>query len=223
MQQHDRDRLRLRVRDATRKLLRGLGRERPERSLRSHPLGRGEPQLVGSHRRRPGGAQAVQLGASLTPQGNNVGEALGGHQRGTSAAPLEQRVGRDRHPQREGLNLLRAATGAIQHRPHRRDHPLGLVARRRRRLGGDDDPLEREHRIRERAANVNAEEHGATLPVRALGSLDAGHPPRLRRSHPAPGGWARNTTGPLLATARIHSVASVSARQMLPPGSSSGD
>ena len=140
VQQHDRDRLRLRLRDATRKLLRGLGRERPERSLRSHPLGRGEAQLVGHHRRRPGGAQAVQVGASLTPEGNNVGEALGGDQRRTSAAALEQRVGRDRHPVREGRDLLGRDDRRDPAPPDRRDHPLGLVVRRRRRLGGDDTP-----------------------------------------------------------------------------------
>ena len=81
--------------------------ELAQRAVRGHPLGCAEAQLVGHERGRPRRAQPVELGAVLAPERDDVGEALGGDERGPGAAPLEQRVGGDGHAVGERLRPAR--------------------------------------------------------------------------------------------------------------------
>ena len=71
------------------------------------------------------GAEPVEVRAILPAQVEHVLEALGRHERRPRAAPLQQRVRRDRRPVREALELVRAD------RRRRGEHRLLLVACRR--------------------------------------------------------------------------------------------
>ena len=72
--------------------------QRDQWPVGAHPLDDAEAQLVRHERGRPGRAQPVELGAVLAAERDQVGEALGGDERGTGAGALEQSVGGDRHP-----------------------------------------------------------------------------------------------------------------------------
>ena len=103
VQQADRDRLgaRARRRRAT------TARAPSPSSALEHAVA--APMRSGAATRRSGGtsgagcarAQAVEVLARLAAELDDVGEALGGDERGARAAALEQRVGRDGHPVRE--------------------------------------------------------------------------------------------------------------------------
>ncbi len=112
--------------------------ERPQRTVRRHSLRGAETQLVGGQRRRPGRAQAVELGPVLAPQGDQIGEAFGGHERRPGHSAFEQRVGRHGRAVGEALYLPWRATGLLERRLHRRHHPTRLVRGRGGRLGGED-------------------------------------------------------------------------------------
>ena len=119
VQEHHRDRLgRCSLAGAPREPLdqpaRRLGVERPEGALRGHALRRAEAQLRRGQRRRGRDAQVVEFGAVLAAELDEVGEALGRHERRARPAPLEQRVGRDGHAVREALHLTRMGPGASQ-------------------------------------------------------------------------------------------------------------
>ena len=84
-------------------------------------------------------------------------EARRGHEGGARAPAFEQRVRRDRRPVREALDVRRA------HRPGGRDDGLLLALR-----GGDlrraQLAVREQHRVGERAADVDAEDrHARTL------------------------------------------------------------
>ena len=157
VQQDDGDRLGLERRDRVGEPLRVL--ERAQHAVGAHALGRGHAPLGRDERRRPRGAQAVEVGARLAAELDDVGEALGGDEHGARAAALEQRVGRDGHAVREDLDVGGARAGALEHGLHRGEHALGLVGGRRRRLGGDQPPAGDEDGVGERPADVDAEEH----------------------------------------------------------------
>jgi hypothetical protein len=93
---------------------------------------------------------------------------------------LQQRVGRDGHAVREALDLLRAAPGALQRGLDRGDHALGLIGRGGGRLGGDQPTVDRQHRIGERPAHVDAKQHGSTLAVVAAQRLPRACRPEVR-------------------------------------------
>ena len=131
--------------------------------LVQHAVGRAalahaDPPLGRDQRRGVRGAQPVEVGTVLAPERDQVGEALGGQQRGARALALQQRVGRHRHAVREGLDVARLAASAPQRGAHRVHDAARLVVGRARRLRRDQPPvLEREHRVGERAADVNPE------------------------------------------------------------------
>ena len=82
----------------------------PRRASRSTPSGpvrsgTGTRSSDGHERRRVGGAEPVELGARLAAQLLEVGEALGGEQRGARHPALEQRVGGHGHPVHEALDV----------------------------------------------------------------------------------------------------------------------
>ena len=75
--------------------------ERHDDAVGPHPLAHGEPQLARDERRRAVRRQVVERGPVLAADLDHVAEALGRDERGAGAAPLEQRVRRDRRPVRE--------------------------------------------------------------------------------------------------------------------------
>ena len=110
VQQHDGDRLGLAGGDGARR-----ARRRPRAAaaglsgvIRSRAPKRRSGGVIGAAGRR---AQAVQLGAVLAPERDEVGEPVGRDERSPGAAALEQRVGRDRHPVREQLDIVRPRPG----------------------------------------------------------------------------------------------------------------
>ena len=72
--------------------------------------------------------------------------------------------------------------GALERGRDRREHALGLILRRRRRLCRDEPIPEREDRVRERSPDVDAEQH-AGQPTRPSGSESA-RPCRRRNKAP---------------------------------------
>ena len=163
VQQHDGDRLGLARRHLLGERARGVLVERAQRPVGAHALGRPEAQLGRDERRGVRGAQPVEVGARLAAQLDHVGEARGGDQRGARAAALEQGVRGDGHPVREDLHLARVTARERQRGIDRAHHALGLVVRRRGHLRGDDPPVDRERRVGERPADVDAQQHGARL------------------------------------------------------------
>ena len=63
--------------------------------------------LVGHQGRGVVGVEAVEVGAGLAPQLQDVAEALGGDQAGAGALALQQGVGADGHPVREAARRRR--------------------------------------------------------------------------------------------------------------------
>src|SRR5439155_1360087 len=83
-------------------------------------------------RRGVRGAQAVEVGAVLAAERDEVREAGGGDERGAGHLALEERVGGHRHAVREGLDVGRVAVRALERRAHRGHHAARLVAGRAR-------------------------------------------------------------------------------------------
>jgi hypothetical protein len=131
--------------------------------LGADALGRLEAQPGVGERSGLRRTEAVELGAVLAPDLEQVREPLGGDQRRAGAALLEQRVGSDGHAVGEGLDLGGRAAGALQHRLDRAHHPLRLVLRGRGDLGGVDLAAVEHHRVGERSADIDAEQHAAKL------------------------------------------------------------
>ena len=126
-EQADRDRLGAAVADqrsASRSRL--AVAERLDDPLRPDPLGGLEAQLALDQRRRLRRAEAVEVGAVLAGDLEQVGEAAGRDQRRAGAAFLEQGVGADRHPVGEGLDRAGA---------RRRRASTSSTARSRRSTG----------------------------------------------------------------------------------------
>ena len=163
VEQRDRHRLGPGLSDPVCELSCSFGRELFERAIRGHALGGAEAEILRRERRRPGGAQAVELRAILAPESDQVREPVGGHERGGGAAPLEQRVGRDRHPVRELLDLVRVRARLGERRLDRGEHALGLIVGGGRRLRGDHAPVEREYGIGECSTHVDADQHRANV------------------------------------------------------------
>ena len=112
--------------------------ELAEHSVRAGALGHGHPQVGRHERRGMGGAEPVELGARLAAQLLDVGEPLGGEQRGARHAPLEQRVRGHGHPVHEALDVPGPGAGPLERLGHRAQHALGLVVRRGGRLRRDE-------------------------------------------------------------------------------------
>ena len=127
-EQADRDRLGPGPLELIREALDLLGVEWLDHPVRRDPLGGAEAQVAGGQRRRLRRAQVVEAGAVLARDLEQVGEAGGRHQRRAGATLLEQRVGADRHPVRERLDLAGGGPGTLEHLLDRGDHALGLVA-----------------------------------------------------------------------------------------------
>ncbi len=133
-QEADRDRVAVELADPGDDALTLLLAQGGDDALWPDPLANADPQLRRGERRRPVGAEPVEVNAALPRDLEQVREALGGEQRRCGAAPLEQRVGADRHPVTEGLDIPRPAARAVEHQFDRLEHSSGLIVRGGRRL-----------------------------------------------------------------------------------------
>ena len=98
---------------------RATPRRAARHAVRPHPLAHGEPQLARHERRRAVRGQVVERGAVLAADLDHVAEALGRHERGAGAAPLEQRVRRHGRPVREHVHLADARPPERRRDPER--------------------------------------------------------------------------------------------------------
>jgi len=114
MQQCDGDRLRRGLGHLARQRMSVVATQLAQRPVGGHALSRSEPEPRRREWRRPRRTEAIQLGPILAAEGHDVGEPVGGHERGSRAATFEQGVGRDGHPVREAANLIGAPARALQ-------------------------------------------------------------------------------------------------------------
>ena len=140
--------------------------ERRDHAVGADPLGDLDAVVVRDERRGLGRAEPVEAGAVLAPDLEQVGEARGRDQRGPRAALLEQRVGADRHPVREALDLRRPRPGAFERRLDRRQHPLRLILGGRGRLRREHLLAVEQDRVRERPTDVYSQQHAPKLSSR---------------------------------------------------------
>ena len=131
--------------------------ERLEHAVGADPLTDAVTALERDERLRVRRAEPVELRAVLPPQVQQVLEAGGRDEGRSRALALEQRVGGDRRPVREPLDLARADRGrGGQHRL--------LLPRRRRHLRRSQLAVDEEHGVGEGPAHVHAQDgHGETL------------------------------------------------------------
>ena len=150
-QQAHRDRLDVRLAQRVDRLGDAVLVERLDLAVRAHALAHGEAQVARHERLGAALGEVVEGRAVLARELDQVAEALGGDERGARAAALEQRVGGDRHPVREGrhvggLDGLEAA-----------HHPFRLILGRARHLGGQDSPTIERHQIGEGSSNIDTD------------------------------------------------------------------
>ncbi|CAB4939501.1 unannotated protein [freshwater metagenome] len=115
--------------------------------------------LVPPELRDAGPCQVVEVRAVLPAELDEVDEPLRRAEDRPRHAPLEQGVRRDGHPVAQARHRGRVGTGGAQDVADRAEDALGLVARGGRRLRRVHAPVRDERRIRERAADVDPEEH----------------------------------------------------------------
>ena len=149
--------------------------ERLELALGPEPAAHAVAALERHERLGMLGAKPVEVRARLAPEVEEMLEAGVPDVRDPGAAPLEERVRGDGRPMREARQ-----PGARPHRARGGEHRL-LLPRGGRHLGRPDPPLLDEHRVGERAADVDAQDrHVRTLHRHASPRL----PLRLRRADP---------------------------------------
>ena len=147
-QQAHRDRLDVGLAQRLDRLADAVVVERLDLAVRAHPLAHGEAQVARHERLRPALGEVVERRAVLARELDQVAEALRGDERGARAAALEQRVGGDRHPVREGRHVGGVDGLEAAH------HPLRLVVGRARHLGGHDSPAIQRHQVGEGSSNI---------------------------------------------------------------------
>ena len=117
-----------------------------------HALAHADAPRARHERRRPARLERVERGAHLAADLEHVLEAGGGEQRDARAAPLEERVGRDRR-------AVVQARGAAQ-RGEPGAHRGRRVVRRGADLQDTEPPADHGHQVGEGAAGVDADEDG---------------------------------------------------------------
>jgi hypothetical protein len=143
-QQADRDRLGVELGE-------GAKVEWLDDAIRPHPLADAEAVLDRHERLGMVLAEPVEVRPVLAPQVQEVLEACRRDERRPRALPLQQRVGRDRRPVRESLELITADRGRCgQHRL--------FLALRGSHLGRPEIAVRDEHRVGEGAADIHAED-----------------------------------------------------------------
>jgi hypothetical protein len=178
VQQADRDRLGLGAATAS---TRPRGRQRLEHAVGPGALARREAPLRPGSAARVGGAQSVELAPGLAAEGDDVGEAVRRDEGRARHGALEQRVGRDRHPVGEALDVARLRAGVGECALDSGHDAARLVVGRRRRLGRVHDAVDDQDGIREGAAHVDAQEHPRTLDDARRSTAERPSSPLCRR------------------------------------------
>ncbi len=132
--------------------------ERDQNPLGAAALGDLVAAVVRDERGRVVGVEAVEGGAGLAPQLEQVAEAPGRDEGGARARALEQRIGPHGHPVAEGADVGGLEAGLREGRQHGGHDRLALVVRGGRHLGRDQAPARDDHRVGEGAADVNADQ-----------------------------------------------------------------
>ena len=138
-------------------------RQRGRVERRDHPLGAAAlgdlvAALGGDQRGRVVSVQAVERGARLAPQLEDVAEALGGHERRAGSGPLEEGVGSHGHPVAEARDVGGAHARPLERHEDGGHHALALIVRRRGDLRRHQPPAGHDDGVGERAAHVNADQ-----------------------------------------------------------------
>ena len=128
----------------------GLEIERTQDAVRPDALVDAEAAVEGHERLRMVVAQPVEMSSRLPPQVEEMLEPGGRDERCLRALALQKRVGRDRRPVREALHVA-CADGSSG-----REHRL-LLASRCRNLRRRDAAILDQNGVRERAADIDAE------------------------------------------------------------------
>jgi len=138
----------------------GIG-ERLLSTPRSHALGHTEHVATGDERGRVVARQVIQRRAVLSPEPQQVLEAARRQEHYPRAAPLEQRVGRDRGAVHQQLDGRRPAPFPPPRRLDRPKHAYRRILRRRDYLAHVDLPVFVDcDKVGERAPDVDAYPHG---------------------------------------------------------------
>ena len=137
--------------------------QRLDHPLGAEPLAGLDPRRGVDQRLGLGSAQVVELRPVLARDLEQVGEPAGRDQRRPGPAALEQRVRAHGHPVGEDLDRVGVRVRRGERRLDRLEHSLGLVGGRGRRLGGEQAGAVEDHRVGERPADVDPEQHGRTL------------------------------------------------------------
>ena len=148
----------------------GVPERQDDLARRTDALGHLEAVLARHQRLGMIGLQVVDLGPGLAADLEQVLEALGGDERDLAAAPLDQRVGRDRRAVGEKRE---AASGRKRAQPFQ-DRARGIVGRGgdlvRARLAGR---VVHQEEVGEGAADVHSQRRAHPLPMTRLGSQRA--------------------------------------------------
>ena len=151
-----------------------------EHPVRSDPLAHAEAALDRDERLRMVLAQPIEVRSRLAPQMEKVLEAGGCQERCSRALPLQQRVGRDRGPVGEALDVRGPDRASGLH------HRL-LLRRASGHLRRRHAPAVEQNRIGERPADVDAEHGHAPIlaNMRAWSGSRPSSPPPLASSQAA--------------------------------------
>ena len=136
--------------------------ERDELACGAGSAAHAEAALERDERRRMLRARPVEVRPRLAAEVQDVLEALVRDEGGPRAAPLEQRVRRDRRPVREAVDVLGAGCARS------RDDRL-LLSRGGRDLRDPDVPVRQEDGVRERPPDVDSERAHAGIRTRTPG------------------------------------------------------
>ena len=158
-QQADRDRLDLAAALAH-QLAQPLHVEGPQHAVRTRALGHRHAQLRWHERRRARGTEAVELCARLAAELLEIGEALGGEQRGARDLPLEQRVRADGHPVHEAVHVRGGRARGVERSVNGAQHALRLVLGRAWGLRRYEAVAGEQRGVGEGSADVHPEQHG---------------------------------------------------------------
>ena len=138
-------------------------REALDDPLGPGPLGDLEAQLGVDQRPRLRLAEAVEVGAILAPDLDQVGEAPRRNEGGAGAALFEQRVGAHGHAVGEDLHVVGPGSGPVEHLAHGREDPGGLIVGIGRQLRRVELAAGEQDGVSERSADVDPEQHARKL------------------------------------------------------------
>ena len=153
VQQADRDGLHAGLPQRTGRPLHGSLVQRPQHSVRPHPLVHLDRHL--GKRSGPRNAGPVQQRPRLPRQRQQIPEPAGGHEPGHGSAALQQRVGGHGGAVPEVAQRPRRQPGLLQRSLHALDHRPRLIVDRGRQLHRGQPALVHQRHVGERAAHID--------------------------------------------------------------------